>query len=84
MGFVRIRTVAALDGRRVRLGLTDGSERVVDLRLLLVGPIFEPVRADDRLRAEVLAVVPMDRARRGAGRAQDALRRVVVAFAVFL
>ena len=47
MPLLRIRTVTPLDGRRVRLGLTDGSERVVDLRPLLVGRVFEPIVADD-------------------------------------
>jgi hypothetical protein len=47
MPILRIRTVTPLDGRRVRLGLTDGSERTVDLRPLLVGHVFEAVIADD-------------------------------------
>jgi len=43
---VRIRGVEALDGFRVRLSLTDGSTREVDLRPYLNGPVFEPVRSD--------------------------------------
>jgi hypothetical protein len=44
---LRVRTVAPLDGRRVRLGLTDGTERVVDLAPFLRGPVFAKVLADD-------------------------------------
>lgn len=43
---VRIRGVEALDGFRVRLSLTDGSTREVELGPFLNGPIFEPVRSD--------------------------------------
>jgi len=43
---VRIRGVETLDGFRVRLSLTDGSTREVDLRPYLKGPVFEPVRND--------------------------------------
>ncbi len=43
---VRIRTVEPLDGLRVRLSLTDGSIREVDLQPHLKGPVFEPVRND--------------------------------------
>jgi hypothetical protein len=42
----RIRGVEALDGFRVRLSLTDGSTREVDLGPLLNGPVFEPIRKD--------------------------------------
>ena len=44
----------------------------------------EPVRVDDRGRAEVRAVGPVHRARRGAGRAEDALGGVVEARALGL
>ena len=43
---VRIRSVAPLSGFEVRLGFTDGSEKVVDLDPYLRGPIFEPLRSD--------------------------------------
>lgn len=50
---MRIRSVTALDGFRLRLGLSDGSERVVDVSDYLRGPIFEPLRADRALFAAV-------------------------------
>ena len=43
---IRIRGVEALDGFRVRLCLTDGSTREVDLGPFLNGPVFEPIRND--------------------------------------
>ena len=43
---VRIRGVEPLGGFRVRLVLTDGSAREVDLEPYLHGPVFEPVRND--------------------------------------
>jgi hypothetical protein len=43
---VRIRGVEALDGFRVRLSLTDGGVREIDLCPYLNGPVFEPVRTD--------------------------------------
>jgi hypothetical protein len=43
---IRIRGVEALDGFRVRLSLTDGSTREVDLERFLNGPVFEPIRND--------------------------------------
>ena len=50
---VRIRSVEALGGFRLRLGLTDGSERLVDVSPFLQGPIFEPLLADPALFAAV-------------------------------
>lgn len=44
-----IRTVDVLDEYCVRLGFSDGTEKVVDLAPLLHGPIFEPLRADTAL-----------------------------------
>jgi hypothetical protein len=41
---VRIRGVETLDGFRVRLALSDGTTREVDLGPYLNGPVFEPVR----------------------------------------
>jgi Protein of unknown function (DUF2442) len=44
---LRVRTAVALDeGFKLKLGLTDGSERIVDVTSYLRGPIFEPVRVD--------------------------------------
>lgn len=43
---VRIGGVETLGGFRVRLSLTDGSTREVDLGPYLNGPAFEPVRGD--------------------------------------
>jgi hypothetical protein len=43
---VRIAGVETLGGFRVRLSLTDGSTREVDLGPYLNGPVFEPVRND--------------------------------------
>jgi hypothetical protein len=46
---VRIRGVETLGGFRVRLSLTDGTIREVDLGPYLNGPVFEPLRADPAL-----------------------------------
>jgi Protein of unknown function (DUF2442) len=46
---LRIRSVRALAGFTVELGLTDGSTRVVDLDPYLSGPVFEPMRRDAAL-----------------------------------
>jgi hypothetical protein len=46
---VRVRAVTPLEGYSVRLGFTDGSEKVVDLAPYLRGPIFEPLIADSAL-----------------------------------
>lgn len=43
---IRIRGVETLGGFRVRLSLTDGSSRELDLEAYLNGPVFEPLRAD--------------------------------------
>jgi hypothetical protein len=43
---VRIRSVVPLEGFSVRLGFTDGSERILDLTPYLRGPVFEPLKAD--------------------------------------
>lgn len=45
----RIRHVEPLSGFMVRLELTDGSERLVDLGPYLRGPVFEPIRQDAQL-----------------------------------
>lgn len=51
----RIRKAVALPGYRLRLTLTDGTVMVRDVRPLLVGPIFEPLREDERRFAEARA-----------------------------
>jgi len=43
---VRIRGVESLGGFRVRLSLTDGSSREIDLAQYLNGPVFEAIRTD--------------------------------------
>lgn len=47
MSPLRVVSVLVLDRRRVQLGLTDGTERIVDLAPLLRGAVFDRVRADD-------------------------------------
>ena len=54
---LRIRSVTPLEGRRVRLVLTDGSERTVDLAPLLNGPVFDEI-ARDRRAFEAISVDP--------------------------
>ncbi|MEX2154561.1 MAG: DUF2442 domain-containing protein [Gemmatimonadaceae bacterium] len=54
---VRIRTVEALDGLRVRLGFTDGTVGEVDLTEYMWGPIFEPVVRERRF-FEAVSVDP--------------------------
>ena len=46
---VRIQSVEPLGGFRVRLFLTDGSLRELDLEPYLNGPVFEPLRSDAAL-----------------------------------
>lgn len=46
---IRIRGVETLGEFRVRLSLTDGSIRELDLEPYLNGPVFEPLRADPAL-----------------------------------
>ncbi len=45
--------VEVASGFVVRLTFDDGSVRVLDVEPLLRGPVFEPIRADPRLFAEV-------------------------------
>jgi Protein of unknown function (DUF2442) len=52
MGFLRIREVAPLEGFRLRLTLTDGSTIERDVSALMVGPVFDPLRADRALFAQ--------------------------------
>lgn len=51
---VRIASVEVLGGFSVRLGLTDGTSKVVDLERFMQGPIFEPIRTDRRVFESVL------------------------------
>jgi len=44
---LRIRSAAALEGRRLRLTLTDGSVVERDIQDLLLGPMFDRLRVDD-------------------------------------
>lgn len=53
MSLVRISAVVPLEGRRVRLTLTDGTEIERDLSALLVGPVFEEIRENPAKFREV-------------------------------
>ena len=52
---VRIASVEALEGLRVRLRFTDGTRRELDLTPYFRGPVFEtlPFRADSYLTCNV-------------------------------
>jgi len=50
---IRIRTVEPVGEYRLRLGFTDGTERVVDVEPYLRGSVFEPLRDDPDLFAAV-------------------------------
>ena len=50
---IRIAAVDVLRDFTVRLGLTDGSAKVVNLEPYLRGPIFEPMRNDPSVFAAV-------------------------------
>jgi len=41
---IRVRSVRVLEGHQVKLGFTDGTDKVVDLEPYLRGPIFESLR----------------------------------------
>jgi len=41
---VRVKSVEALEGFRVRLEFTDGTRKEIDLQPYLRGPIFDPIR----------------------------------------
>lgn len=53
MSLVRISAVVPLEGRRVRLTLTDGTEIERDLSALLVGPVFHGIRENSTQFREV-------------------------------
>ena len=49
---VRIRSARVVEGFTVRLTFTDGTEKTIDLRPYLCGPVFEPLLKDpDAFRA---------------------------------
>jgi len=50
---VCVRAVRYLDGFRVHLTFTDGTERDMDLESYLHGPIFDPLRNNPKLFAQV-------------------------------
>jgi hypothetical protein len=50
---VRIRTVEALPGHRLRLGLTDGRTIERDLSGRLFGPVFAAIREDPAVFSQV-------------------------------
>jgi uncharacterized protein DUF2442 len=50
---VRINSVELQGNFIVRLGLTDGSSKVVDVEKYLKGPIFESIRSDPAKFAQV-------------------------------
>ena len=52
---IRVRTVIPLEGRRLRLTLTDGSIVDRDIQDLLWGPVFERLRTDDTFFRRVRA-----------------------------
>lgn len=54
---VRVTRVEPLEGYHLRVGFTDGSERVIDVEHFLRGPIFEPVKRD-RALFEAVRVEP--------------------------
>ena len=55
MPLLRIRDVEALDGFKLRLTLTDGSTIDRDVSHLLVGPVFDLIRKEPVLFAQVRA-----------------------------
>lgn len=46
---IRIRNVKPLDRFRVRIELTNGKKKTIDLEPFLHGPIFEPIRRNPTL-----------------------------------
>lgn len=54
---VRVTSVRPLEGYKLRVRFTDGTERTIDVERYLRGPIFEPVRRD-RAVFEAVAVDP--------------------------
>ncbi|CAN5764011.1 DUF2442 domain-containing protein [soil metagenome] len=52
---IRVRSVVPLEGHRLRVTFSDGTERVMDVERFLRGPVFEPVKRD-RALFEAVAV----------------------------
>lgn len=52
---VRVATVRPLEGFRLRVGFTDGTERDIDVGRYLRGPVFAEIRRD-RSMFEAIAV----------------------------
>ena len=50
----RVKTVKILEKRKVLLGFTDGVQRELDLEPYLLGPIFEPIRNDEKMFRSVV------------------------------
>jgi len=55
MALLRIRVVEALEGFKLRLTLTDGSMIEREVSHLMMGPVFEGIRSDPKLFAQVRA-----------------------------
>lgn len=55
MTLLRVRSVAPLDGFVLRLVLTDGTKIDRDVRSLMTGPIFDPLKNDPSLFQQVRA-----------------------------
>jgi hypothetical protein len=52
---VRVKSVSPLDGFNLRVGFTDGTERIIDVERYLRGPVFDPIR-NDRSMFEAVSV----------------------------
>ncbi len=50
---VGVRSVCLLTDFKVHVVFTDGSERDIDLEQYLCGPVFDPIRSDPRVFAQV-------------------------------
>ena len=46
---IRVAEVQALEGYRLHVAFTDGTERVIDIERFLRGPVFEPLKQDRTL-----------------------------------
>lgn len=54
---VRVARVQPLEGYRLRVGFTDGTERIIDVERYLRGPVFEPLK-EDRALFQAVVVDP--------------------------
>ncbi len=57
---VCVRAVKPLDGLRVHVVFSDGSERDIDLTPYLHGPLFDPIRHSPKLFASVYVDLDLD------------------------